>query len=73
MALLSTANLSPLKKVFAFAGIGLLALSMLLFVSILLGLADLETYAVFGQSGLRNLAGVAVAGCLLAAIGFLDE
>tara|TARA_R110002073_G_scaffold65397_2_gene163281 strand:- start:152 stop:373 length:222 start_codon:yes stop_codon:yes gene_type:complete len=73
MAILNTAKLSLAKKICVYVGIGLLALSILLFSSMVLGFSELESYALFGQSGLRTLAGIAVAGCLCAAIGFFDE
>jgi hypothetical protein len=40
---------------------------------VLLGVFELESFALLGHSGVRTLAGIAVVGCLLAAIGFFDE
>ena len=37
-----------------------------------LGLFDLNDFEVFGPSGLRSIAALAVLGCLLAAIGYHD-
>lgn len=57
----------------AYFGIALLVIAALLFVGSLLGVLPVLETGVFGQSGLRSLAGLAVAGCLLAAIGFREE
>lgn len=73
MKILHTTNLSFARKVCVFAGVGLLLLSVILFVSSLFGVFGLESLAVLGHSGIRTLASIAVAGCLLAAIGFYDE
>ena len=73
MTFLNTNSLSRMRRVFAFTGMGLLALALLLFASTLLGISSLDSFAVLGNSGVRTLAGIAVAGCILAAIGFFDE
>lgn len=57
----------------AYIGIVLLAIAALLFLGGLTGLVPVFETKVFGQSGLRGLASIAVAGCLLAAIGFWEE
>jgi hypothetical protein len=64
--------MSNVRKVFAFGGIALLGISVLFFLGALFGVFDLQSLEVVGQTGIRTLAGVAVAGCLLAAIGFYD-
>jgi len=43
-----------------------------MFVGVLLGIADISSYEVLGHSGIRSIAGLAVSGCLIAAIGFHD-
>jgi hypothetical protein len=56
-----------------YSGFGLLILSIFLAASIVLNIFELESFAILGHSGVRTLAGIAVVGCLLAAIGFFDE
>lgn len=73
MEFFHTGNLSRLRKICVFFGIGLLILSVLLAASSFLGIFELESFAILGNSGVRTLAGIAVAGCLLAAIGFFEE
>jgi hypothetical protein len=68
-----TGNLSPAKKASVYSGFGLLILSTFLAGSVVLNIFELESFAVLGHSGVRTLAGLAVVGCLLAAIGFFDE
>ena len=68
-----TGNLSPAKKTSVYFGFGLLILSIFLAASIVLNIFELESFAILGHSGVRTLAGIAVVGCLLAAIGFFDE
>ncbi len=57
----------------AFVGVGMLLIAILLMVGGLLGLMPLTEITFLGQSGLRSIAGLAVAGCLLAAIGFRED
>ncbi len=57
----------------AFVGIGMLLIAILLLAGGLLGLVPLTEATFLGQSGLRSIAGLAVAGCLLAAIGFWED
>ena len=68
-----TGNLSPAKKAGVYSGFGFLILSICLAASIVLNIFELESFAILGHSGVRTLAGIAVVGCLLAAIGFFDE
>ena len=69
----NTNNLSGLQKTAVFTGVCLLVLANLLFIGSLLEVFDLESFALAGHSGLRALAGIAVAGCVLAAVGCWDE
>ena len=55
------------------AGVSLLALATLLFLGCLFNFFDFNTFEVFGHTGLRSLAALAVFGCLLAAIGSWDD
>ena len=73
MKFFHTENLTRTRKACVFSGIGLLILSILLAASVLLGVFELESFALLGHSGVRTLAGIAVVGCLLAAIGFFEE
>jgi len=73
MAILHTEKLSWPRKVLVFAGVALIVLSVILLMSTLLGVSELESFAVLGHSGVRALAGIAVAGCMMAAIGSFDE
>jgi len=43
------------------------------FVGCLGGVLAFEQFSIGGQSGLRTIAGIAISGCLLAAIGFWDK
>jgi len=73
MKFFHTENLTRTRKACVFSGIGLLILSILLATSVLFGVFELESFALLGHSGVRTLAGIAVVGCLLAAIGFFEE
>ena len=61
------------KKLTALAGLGVLFVAVVLAASCLVGAISIDTFAIAGQSGIRTLAGIAVTGCLLAAIGFWEE
>ena len=62
-----------LLKNCARTGVGLLIISVLMFLSVLTGFLELNNFDFLGHSGLRSIAGVAVAGCMLAAIGYHDQ
>lgn len=66
-------NLKRTRKTLVILGILLLAVSGALWVGSLFGIISMESLAIGQQSGLRTLAGGAVAGCLLAAIGSWDK
>ena len=72
MNIMSINHLTIFKKGFVFLGIFLLVLSVLISLSVLIGLFDLNDFEVLGHSGLRSIAAIAVLGCLLAAIGYHD-
>lgn len=57
----------------AYIGIALLLIAALMFGGGLLGLWSMSEPVYFGQTGLRGVASLAVAGCLLAAIGFWED
>jgi hypothetical protein len=70
---MNTDNLNFLQKVLVYTGIFLIGLSLVTFLSVILGIFTFQEFEFFGHSGLRSIAAVAVLGCLSAAIGFLDE
>jgi Na+/H+-dicarboxylate symporter len=47
-------------------------LSLILFIGVLIGIFNFEDFDIFGHSGIRTIAAIAVMGCLLAAIGLND-
>lgn len=63
-------ELQGIQKCLVIAGVSLLLVALLAFAAILFNLVEAEVFAIFEQSGIRTVAGIAVAGCLLAAIGF---
>jgi len=73
MKILHSSNLSWPRKACVYSGIALLALSAVLLALLLIGIVELDSFELLGHSGIRTLAAIAVAGCLLAAIGFFDE
>ena len=72
MNIMGVNQLSSLKKGFVFLGVFLLMLSVLMSLSVLIQLFDLNDLEVLGHSGLRTIAAIAVLGCLLAAVGYHD-
>ena len=63
----------PWQKIAVIAGVLTLLVASIFFGGCLLGLLSFDQFSVGGQSGLRTIAGVAISGCLLAAIGFWDK
>ena len=61
------------RKVLFFSGIALLGLSAVLLVSVLFKLIPMAAIDMVGHAGLRGIGGIAVFGCLLAAIGSNDD
>lgn len=66
-------NLSRSRKTLVIVGIIMLAVSGVFLVGSLFGIVSMQSLAIGQQSGLRTLAGGAVVGCLLAAIGYWDQ
>jgi len=66
-------NLSGSRKTLVIVGIIMLAVSGAFLVGSLFGIVSMQSLAIGQQSGLRTLAGGAVVGCLLAAIGYWDQ
>jgi len=54
-------------------GVVLIALSAILCLAVLTNLMPADAVAVAGHSGVRGIGGIAVAGCLLAALGSDDD
>ena len=53
-------------------GIGLIALGFALILACIIGALQFSSFAIAGHSGLRSLAGVAVFGCMMAALGSFE-
>lgn len=67
------AQYDGVRKTLVIVGIFLLAISGVLFFAGVFGVISMTSLGFGGQSGLRTIAGVAVLGCLLAAIGSWDQ
>ena len=63
----------PWQKMAVFLGVFILSMAILIFAGCLVGLLAFDQFSVGGQSGLRTIAGIAISGCLLAAIGYWDK
>tara|TARA_B100000700_G_C14655063_1_gene673751 strand:- start:81 stop:299 length:219 start_codon:yes stop_codon:yes gene_type:complete len=61
------------QKVTVMLGLLTLMMALMFFLGCLGGALDFNQFSIGGQSGLRTIAGVAISGCLLAAIGFWDK
>ena len=70
---LTNDQFQPWQKIAVIAGVLTLLAASIFFVGCLLGILTFDQFSVGGQSGLRTIAGVAISGCLLAAIGFWDK
>ena len=63
----------PWQAIAIYTGIGLIVMSCVLSLATAAGLFEIDAFEFVGHSGLRSLAGLAVGGCVTAAIGFWDE
>ena len=63
----------PWQAIAIYTGIAMIITSAVLSIATAIGLVELDTFEFVGHSGLRSLAGLAVGGCVTAAIGFWDE
>lgn len=61
------------QSVAIYTGVAMIIASFALSLATAFGFVELETFEFVGHSGLRSLAGLAVGGCVTAAIGFWDE
>tara|TARA_Y100000994_G_C15295895_1_gene277417 strand:- start:182 stop:400 length:219 start_codon:yes stop_codon:yes gene_type:complete len=66
-------NLQTWQRLTVSIGLLTLITSALIFVSCLAGFLAFNQFGIGGQSGLRTIAGIAISGCLLAAIGYWDK
>tara|TARA_Y100001970_G_scaffold158196_1_gene193493 strand:- start:7947 stop:8165 length:219 start_codon:yes stop_codon:yes gene_type:complete len=61
------------QRVVVVLGLLILIIASIFFVGCLGGVLAFDQFSIGGQSGLRTIAGIAISGCLLAAIGFWDN
>jgi hypothetical protein len=47
--------------------------SIITTATVVVGLVGVETFAFKGASGIRTIAGMAIFGCLLSALGYMNE
>jgi hypothetical protein len=59
--------------ILVFLGWITLAASVIATLVIILGIATVEYFSINGGSGLRSVAAIAITGCLLAALGYMEE
>ncbi len=62
-----------IRRAMVFAGILLIVSATIWLIGGVAGMLPIEGVVVAGHSGLRAIAGLAVVGCLLAAIGSWDN
>ena len=70
---LNSDQLQLWQKLTVTLGLFILIMASLLFLGCLAEVLAFDQFSIGGQSGLRTIAGVAISGCLLAAIGFWDN
>ena len=70
---ISTARFAAVRRNMVRAGIGLIVSSVFFLTLAMAGIVRTDSFAVGGNSGLRMIAGVAILGCLMAAIGYWDD
>jgi hypothetical protein len=63
-------DLSGARRVLVLSGLVMLVAAICLFFARLVGIIPGELLEIFGQSELRTIAGLAVVGCLMAAVGY---
>ncbi len=71
--IMQISQLSNFRKACVVLGICLLVLSVLMLFGVWIDLFEFNFFEIFGHSGIRTIAALAVLGCLLAAIGYYDE
>jgi mannose/fructose/N-acetylgalactosamine-specific phosphotransferase system component IIC len=63
-------DVSGFRRILVLSGLLFIVASLFLFFGHIAGLLPSDFLSLFGQTELRSIAGLAVAGCLLAAIGY---
>lgn len=61
------------RKALLVVGVSMLGLAAILLIGVVSNLLPADVAAVAGHSGLRGIGGIAVMGCLLAAVGSDDS
>ena len=61
------------RKALLVVGVSMLGLAVILLIGVSSNLLPADMVAVAGHSGLRGIGGIAVMGCLLAAVGSDDS
>ena len=64
---------SAIRTLFIRIGIVLIAASLVLFTSCIVGLFEFSVFDFAGHSGIRTLAGLAVLGCVTSAIASMED
>ena len=60
-------------RVLVYSGWVLMLVSVIMTLGTILGLVTIEYFSINGSSVIRSIAAVAIAGCLMAALGFMKE
>ena len=63
-------DLSGFRLILVLLGLMMIIGALVLFLGKLVGFVPDEFFGILGQSALRTIAGLAVAGCIVAAIGY---
>ena len=67
-------NVMPLyRRLLIGIGWSVLVVAAGIFFAVLFGLVAIETFSIEGSSGIRTIAGLAITGCLSAALGYMGE
>jgi len=61
------------RKALLFSGVTLLGLAAILWIGVLANLIPVAAIDIVGHAGLRGIGGIAVFGCMLAALGSNDD
>jgi hypothetical protein len=61
------------RKALLFSGVTLLGLAAILLIGVLANLIPVAAIDIVGHAGLRGIGGIAVFGCMLAALGSNDD
>ena len=61
------------QRVVIYCGWTILIAAVVISLMVIIGLVNIEIFSFRGTSGLRTIAGIAVSGCMLAALGYMNE